>query len=96
MFNFLTFKPYEDRMVARDEVDGLIVSTAHTADEGYETAIIDTESAYPVERYEDKDAAVLGHSKWLKDIVGKETVDRLGWLEFDYLAETFTLKRRES
>ena len=93
LFSFLSSDPYENRVVARDGIDGLTVSTAYTNDEGYETAIIDSEETYPVERYEDRGSAILGHAKWCKDIVSKETVDRLGWLGIDDLAATFTLNR---
>ena len=35
-------------------------------DEGYETAILDANSAYPVERYKDKEDALIGHYEWCK------------------------------
>lgn len=58
---------YEDRKVDRTIcANGIIVSTAFTSDEGYETALIDRSGAHPVERYGDKQEAINGHSKWVK------------------------------
>lgn len=84
MFDFLGMSGnYEDRKVARDELDnGLIVSTADTSDEGFETAILDKNGTHPVERYKTKNGAINGHKRWVefaKDGVGKE-VTKLGWL----------------
>jgi len=70
------FDSYEYRCLGRDVVDGLIVSTANTIDMGYETAIINRNPQIIVERYEDKEQAKAGHSRWLKKVVGmKEAVD---------------------
>lgn len=67
MFEFLKdLNNYESRKVARDEVNGLEVSTAYTSDYGYETAILDQNGAHPVERYLDKSAAIVGHAIWLE------------------------------
>ncbi len=67
MFEFLLdVGNYEDRKVGRNEVYGLHVSTAFTSDEGYETAIIDSNSVYPVERYKTKKEAEIGHKKWME------------------------------
>lgn len=72
---------YEDRKVSRDTSScGIEVSTAYSSDEGYETALIDTNGTHPVERYETREDAVRGHYKWLifaHDANGK-TVNRLG------------------
>ncbi len=84
---------YEDRKTARDLVDGLIVSTCYTTDEGYETAIIDLNKTYPVQRYETEEQALEGHADWVKQAETLERVDRLGWLGMDELAETFELER---
>ncbi len=84
---------YESRKVALDYVDGLEVSTAYTSDEGYETAIIDTERVYPVERYPDKGAAERGHARWVDAAKTLTEVTRLPWLDDFVPAEKFTLKR---
>ena|SRR5271170_505249 len=72
---------YDRRAVDRHKLkNGLIVSTAFTSDEGYETALIDKNGTHPVERYADRAASIVGHGKWLafaKDGVGK-TVSKLG------------------
>lgn len=51
--------------IGKDSVNGLVVSTIFATDlEIYETAIVDQKSAYPVERYKTRDAALAGHEKW--------------------------------
>jgi hypothetical protein len=70
---------YEQRKVARTEVNGLQVSTAYTSDMGYETAILDAEGAHPVERYGSREDAIKGHEKWLEIAKTAETVVKLGW-----------------
>lgn len=69
---------YEERKVGRDEVNGVAVSTAYTSDEGYETAICDENGAHPVERYEDREASVIGHAKWVELAKTATTITRLG------------------
>lgn len=79
MFKFLEDeRSYEERKVGRDEVNGLTVSTCHTNDEGYETAIIDSVSAYPVERYKDKEDAWIGHQEWCIKALTLESVHMIG------------------
>ena len=67
---------YESRKVARDTSKcGIIVSTAYTSDEGFETALLDDSEVYPVERYETKEQAKKGHENWLEfahDANGKQ------------------------
>lgn len=55
---------YDDRKIGRDEINGLTVSTCDTPDQGYETAIIDLNKVYIVERYLNKEQAIQGHTKW--------------------------------
>jgi hypothetical protein len=76
---------YEERKVAKDVLEnGLVVSTAYTTDEGYETAIINTlGDVKPVQRYPSKEAANVGHAKWVTfaaDGIGK-TITVLGCWE---------------
>ena len=79
MFEFLNdICNYESRKVARTEVNGVTVSTVYSSDEGYETAILDENGVYPVERYPSKEDAQLGHEKWCKEAETVETVTRLG------------------
>ncbi len=67
MFSFLNdIDNYDERRVARDSACGLTVSTANTSDEGFETAILDTKGAHPVERYDDRPAAIAGHALWVE------------------------------
>ena len=70
---------YEFRKVGRDEINGLIISTCYTTDEGYETAIIDKNGTHPVERYKTKEDAVGGHAKWILNASDLHKVIMLGW-----------------
>ena len=68
----------QDR-VARNLVKGLVVSTVNTSDMGYETAILDTEHAHPVERYDTREDAVRGHAHWKRRARTLTKVTRLGY-----------------
>ena len=60
---------FEQRKVNRiepEENGGIGVSTAYTSDEGYETALLDTNGTHPVERNETREQAEKGHKKWVK------------------------------
>jgi hypothetical protein len=74
--------PYAERVVARTEPSenqGLGISTAWVTDLScFETAILDANNAYPVERYADKDQAIAGHAKWLQASSTLVEVNRLG------------------
>ena len=70
---------YEERCVGRDPVDGVVVSTAFTDDCGYETAILTKTNTRIVERYASREAAVSGHAKWIRGIVGKKTLTDVGY-----------------
>lgn len=98
MFEFMQDADnYEDRKIGRDtSKSGIGISTAYTSDEGYETALIDSDGVHPVERYDNKEMAEIGHAKWLEfadDGNGKEIV-KLGGSGIGGLApdETITLK----
>ncbi len=85
---------YNDRKIGRSLVNGLIISTVLTSDEGYETAIGDaTGHYYPVERHKDKESAIFGHQHWCEQAEAIESVRMLGWLDMDDLGEIITLKR---
>ena len=84
---------YESRMVGRDLVKGLIVSTCHTSDMGYETAICDATGAHPVERYDDKEASIAGHIKWMALAETMESVVELGNENFGVEPERIVVKR---
>ena len=86
--NFLSFlndfDNYEDRKVGKVEAEnnnGIGVSTAYTSDEGYETALLDNNGTHPVERYETKEEAAKGHSRWVKfaKTANDKEVTKLGW-----------------
>jgi len=74
--------PYAERVVARTEPEenlGLGISTAWVTDlDCFETAILDANHAYPVERYADKDQAIAGHAKWLQSSKSLVEVNRIG------------------
>lgn len=81
MFQFLNdIGNYDERKIGRTDVNGLTVSTCYTSDEGYETAIIDINGVYPVERYANKLEAEDGHRKWCIEAKTIEAVTMLGWL----------------
>lgn len=83
MFGLFTFLQdadnYEDRKVGNNEVNGLTVSTAYSSDEGYETALGDQEGFHPVQRYETKEEAIVGHYEWMEKAETIEQVLKLGW-----------------
>jgi hypothetical protein len=69
---------YDSRKVGRDDVKGLIISTCYTSDMGYETAIIDKNKTYIVERYPSINAAAEGHKKgkgFANNLKNKEVTD---------------------
>lgn len=68
--------------IAFTEVGGLSVSTVKTSDLGLETAIIDKLGTYPVERYESKKEAEVGHLKWVaRAEKGLTSVTMLGYMD---------------
>ena len=74
---------YDSRKVGKDAVNGLVVSTCYTTDMGYETAILDCNNTYPVERYDSKEDAEEGHKKWIKFCKSKKTkITKLGYGSF--------------
>jgi hypothetical protein len=87
---------YDERKVARDEVEGLIVSTAFTSDEGYETAILDEGGTHPVERYVTRADAVNGHNHWLAIAKNTETTEitQLGYGKMLEAEVVHLLRRR--
>ena len=85
---------YRERKVDRTTVKGLIVSTAYSSDCGYETAIIDTVKVHPVERYSNKNEAIIGHKKWVKKAENLEKVIRLGDADGWLKEEEVILKRK--
>lgn len=64
---------YDERKVAEKfEVDGLSVSTAEVEEGWFETALCDMAGAHPVERYPDREAAELGHLRWIEFAKNRE------------------------
>ncbi len=66
-------------VVGKDVTSGLVVSTVLTSDVGYETAIVDKQGAHPVQRYENRDAAVQGHGQWVARAHELVSIKKLGW-----------------
>lgn len=68
--------------IDKTTINGVVVSTAITIDCGPETAIIDSNAVYPVERYSSEEDAILGHKKWVEKMKDGsiEEVVCLGWL----------------
>lgn len=94
----ISLPDYDSRKLCRTALDnGLVVSTAWTPDEGYETAIIDINGVHPVERYPEGQAkAYAGHAKWVefaKDGVGK-TVTKLFFSEIPEGNSQITLETK--
>lgn len=68
------------RVVARTETKGgLTISTVLTVDAGYETAVLDANSAHPVERYPNEEAAKKGHRRWVRAAPTLTTIKKLGY-----------------
>ena len=67
--------------LGRTHVNGLIVSTVDSYDCGLETAIVDANGAYPVERYKTAEEAAKGHEKWCKRAEDIETITQLGYMD---------------
>jgi len=87
-------KKVADKVMAEDN-NGIGVSTIYTLDEGYETALLDKDGVYPVERYKTKKFALIGHKKWTmwaKDRKNK-TVVKLGGFGGIVRNEEIKLKR---
>lgn len=77
------FSPLEE--VGRHLVNGFIVSTVLTPDEGYETAVLGNEgNAYPIERHDCRKDAENYHYELCKEILHDESQllskTKLGWL----------------
>lgn len=64
----------------RTEVYGLIISSVYTPDCGFETAIIDKNNIYVVERYKNEQKLSEGHKKWCKKAKTLKNVRELSWL----------------
>lgn len=81
--SLLTIAPYEDRKVARHESDDLIVSTCsnNDSDQPYETAVSHMDynegSWVCVELYDDEEAALTGHNKWIELMSAEPLPDKL-------------------
>ncbi|HEY5708602.1 MAG TPA: hypothetical protein VIS51_04340 [Solirubrobacterales bacterium] len=59
---------------------GLGVSTVETPDMGFETAILDANGTHPVERYDTRIEAVLGHLEWAERCLhGLAGITKLGY-----------------
>jgi len=67
------------KLVDKVRVGGLEVSTCWTDDMGYETALSDINGTHPVERYQTKEEALLGHEKWTEKAKTTEKVIKLGY-----------------
>ena len=100
LFRLLAHDPdirrtYEFRKVLETTLEThLRISTAWTDDNGYETALCDVNGTHPVERYKSRNAAVVGHAKWVKfaDNPANETITKLGYGSL-IPDEEITLKR---
>ena len=92
------FNTYEERKVDRIEPEdnnGVGVSTAWTVDEGYETALLDTNGVHPVERYPDLERAKIGHQYWVGFAKNPDNnrVTKLGSTYFGTPHDRITLER---
>ena len=85
---------HNQREVGRDEVDGFIIDTCWTSDEGFETAIEQKNRIWVVvERYKNQEEAVSGHEKWCGFIrEGKRKVKSLGWSDMSFMNTEVELK----
>lgn len=65
--------------IGKNNVNGLIISTVVTVDLGPETAIIDKNGTYPVQRYNDKVDAEKGHAEWVEKAKTIKKATKLGY-----------------
>lgn len=84
---------YNERKIKKTKVNGVEVSTAYVPDyDCWETAIKDLDNIYPVERYQNPDLAILGHTKWVDNM--EHGVEYIEKLEFFDLTEKEIIKLR--
>lgn len=81
--------------LACEEVEGLDVSTTLTRDMGWETAILDENGTYPVERYASREDAERGHAAWLVRAQTLQTVQKLGYGDLIPEEQVTLVRRRE-
>ena len=61
--------------------NGLGISTQLTPDCGYETALLDKNGTYPVERYATQEESVQGHQRWIEFAkTNQNEITKLGWV----------------
>lgn len=75
----LKTRPPLERIGDKDEADPFLVSTVLTNDVGWETALIYEGMAYPVERYNSRDEAWIGHDNWIKRAPELDAIPKLGY-----------------
>lgn len=63
----------------KDKVDGLVVSTVLSGYMGWETAILDKNGTYPVQRYGSEKEATQGHKDWVEKAKTLTEVTELGY-----------------
>lgn len=74
------FKPSIQIMQTKaEDNEGLGISTVNSSDMGYETAVIDSSGAHPVERYSSELEAIAGHRKWVEKSKVLKTIIELGF-----------------
>lgn len=92
----MKFGPLEViKKTERKDNNGIAVSTVLTSDEeGYETALLDANGTWPVERYKTKELAIKGHNKWVKwsKTGNGKSIIKLGWSDMPEINETIILK----
>lgn len=83
------------KSIARDQANGLLVSTIFTSDGSYETGIVgkpkpDLSHTAAVERYPDEASARAGHARWLERV--KDGQRSFSSLAYDGGREELTLE----
>jgi hypothetical protein len=74
---------------------GIGVSTIWASDLGcYETALIDKNGVYPVQRYKSKEEAALGHWEWIGRSKEVESVIQIGHDKYGVPDITIMLERK--
>ncbi len=74
--------PYESRAIIEKHEGPIRVSTIWADDVGqFETALLDANGTYPVERYNEQDQAVAGHERWIvfADTGDGQVITQLGY-----------------
>lgn len=77
--------PHANTQITHAFSDGIEISTILSTDLGWETAILlPNGGTHPVERYDSKEAAAVGHQQWIESIPYLDSIDDIGYPELEH------------